>query len=147
LVKPVVLRPPCSVPQNHRAQRCSCSAAAASQDHFAVLVSTVRLGVQFKRPKAASPLQELEVLGAERPKLLVSCIIGHWHVCLKISHHLPHFYHLRLGEIKSLCYDLRPCTLSHYLLCKYRPQSGQLYSCCIRQNILASCNNIWLRSF
>jgi hypothetical protein len=31
----------------------------------------VRLGVQFRRPKAASPPQELEVLGAERPKLLV----------------------------------------------------------------------------
>jgi hypothetical protein len=35
-----------------------------SQDHSAVSVSTVRLGVPFRRPKAASPLQELEVRAA-----------------------------------------------------------------------------------
>jgi hypothetical protein len=40
------------------------SGAVVSQDHSAVSVSTVRLGVQFRRPKAASPLQELEVRAA-----------------------------------------------------------------------------------
>jgi hypothetical protein len=35
-----------------------------SQDHSAVSVSTVRLGVQSRRPKAASPSQELEVRAA-----------------------------------------------------------------------------------
>jgi hypothetical protein len=37
-------------------------AAVVSQDHSAVLVSTVGMGVQFRRPKAASPPQKLEVL-------------------------------------------------------------------------------------
>jgi hypothetical protein len=68
LRKPVVLRPLSSV---LRLAPESPFTAAASQDHSAVLVSTVRLGVQLRRPKAASPPQELEVLGAERPKLLV----------------------------------------------------------------------------
>jgi hypothetical protein len=36
--------------------------------------------VQFRRPKAASPSQELEVLGAERPKILVTYI----QICLEI---------------------------------------------------------------
>jgi hypothetical protein len=38
--------------------------AVVSQDHSAVSVSTVRLGVQFRPPKAASPPQELEVRAA-----------------------------------------------------------------------------------
>jgi hypothetical protein len=73
-----VLRPSSFVRQNpgRRAQRCCCSATArnvffsvrsgavVSQDHSAVSVSTVRLGVQFRRPKAASPPQELEVRAA-----------------------------------------------------------------------------------
>jgi hypothetical protein len=70
----VLLRAPSSVPQNPRAQRCCYLATGASQDHSAVLVSTMRPGVQFRRPKATSPLQELEVLGAERPKLVVKHI-------------------------------------------------------------------------
>jgi hypothetical protein len=40
------------------------SGAVVSQDHSAVSVSTVRLGVQFRQPKAASPPQELEVRAA-----------------------------------------------------------------------------------
>jgi hypothetical protein len=40
------------------------SSAVVSQDHSAVSVSTVRLGVQFRRPKAASPPQKLEVRAA-----------------------------------------------------------------------------------
>jgi hypothetical protein len=40
------------------------SGAVVSQDHSAESVSTVRLGVQFRRPKAASPPQELEVRAA-----------------------------------------------------------------------------------
>jgi hypothetical protein len=37
---------------------------ACAQIYCAVLVSTVRLGVQFRRPKATSPPQELEVRAA-----------------------------------------------------------------------------------
>jgi hypothetical protein len=40
------------------------SGAVVSQDHSAVSVSTVRFGVQLRRPKAASPPQELEVRAA-----------------------------------------------------------------------------------
>jgi hypothetical protein len=42
------------------------SGAVVSQDHSAVSVSTVRLGVQFRRLKAAGPPQELEVRCAKR---------------------------------------------------------------------------------
>jgi hypothetical protein len=37
------------------------SGAVVSQDHSAVSVSTVRLGVQLRQPKGASPPHELEI--------------------------------------------------------------------------------------
>jgi hypothetical protein len=40
------------------------AAAVVPEDHSAVSVSTVRQGVQYRRPKAASPPQELEVRAA-----------------------------------------------------------------------------------
>jgi hypothetical protein len=74
LRKPVVLRPSFLRQIHHPVYfpHCACArrffsvriGAVVSQDHSAVSVSTLRLGVQFRRPKAVSPPQELEVRAA-----------------------------------------------------------------------------------
>jgi hypothetical protein len=62
----VLLRPPSFVRQNtpHRHTTCARCFLFGTKRRGGLPVSTVRLGVQYRRPKAASPPQELEVRAA-----------------------------------------------------------------------------------
>jgi hypothetical protein len=95
--------------------------AVVSQDHSAVSVSTMRLGVQYRQPKAASPPQELEVYFSANSKHLVYFIPRGRYSCLLIwSNSLLTSRNGRFGQIfQCHFYDI---------MCRLSFDIGNLYS-------------------